>query len=341
MSITIKKALVPFPIIIDTEPDRNLGDGIVVTYVEAGTQNTPTQVAGDFVNAGVPGSYENQATINKAGNYKLNVKIPADDKYKEVNRTLTIQIMNASIDDIYNAVKVNESKLDTLQETVDQLDIETLNNLDEMATQIENKLTTLSTMLLDENDPALTSLKELLNMIKESGDANSSLLSQIDSYIKAATDDLEKMIRGDELLTNGNPNPFYGKTNAHIFDALTAMNTFITDTVNAAELAVSNKVEAARSELKTISDEIKSLVENNKAQLEHDVHGLAAIMTAVQTADSESKTGQSNLASDIQNVHTAVQSLSTSVHNKLDTIKSGVDDIKTSLSESTTTIVHA
>ena len=340
--MSIKKAGIPFPIYVDTNPDRAIEvTDIVAKYRTAGTADAYVTFSGSFSATGQDGSYVQMGSIGSAGYYELAITIAAssDGMYPAEEITGMVTVVNATTDDIYNQLVTTNGTIEAIKAQVDTLDEATVNGINDAVAAVDAKLSVLTELINDENDPAITSLRELLNDLATSTDSANSALSAIDTYIKNATDDIENMIAGTPLLADGTANPFAGNTNIDIMNQLTSINQFLSDKLEAAKVAVQDDIAAARTALATAIADVQTVVDANQATLEHSVHGLAAIMTKLTATKTELTTGVSDITADIAAVSDLIDSVNTAVHTKLDAIKSDTGAIITKLDKRVNTRV--
>lgn len=337
----MKKAGIPFPVYIDTVPDRVIADGqITASYRKADSgENTFTPIATPASATGQDGTYEIMVTIPSKGFYQLAIDVAADESYEAEKITTSVQVLDATIDDVASKIDAAVVKIDDMKSQIDVLDEATVNEIKAAVDGLETKLTTLTTLINDENDPAITSLRELLNDLASSVDSNQSLLTAIQTFVNESTDDIEKMIRGDELLTNGTPNPFFGKTNIDIMNTLQSMNTFINDKLNTVQNAIENKVEDARAELVAAIADVTTIATSNQTLLNHDVNGLAAIKTKLESTSVDLNDGINSLTQDIQSVATQLTTINSQLHSKIDAVKSDTEELLRRSSKKTNTKV--
>ena len=194
--MSIKKAGLPFPMFVDSNPDRTiLVSELHAKYRVAGTANAYVAFPGTFSATGQPGSYVLVGSIGAAGYYEVAIHIDAsvDGLYPAEEITAMITVVNATTDDIYTQLTTTNATIDAIKTQVDLLDESTVNGINAAVLAVDAKLTTLSALINDENDPAITSLRELLADLAGSTSSSSSALTAINNYIKAATDDIENM----------------------------------------------------------------------------------------------------------------------------------------------------
>lgn len=337
----MKKAGISFPVYVDTVPDRVIADGqITASYRKANSgENTFTPIAAPANPTGQDGTYEIMVTIPTKGFYQLAIDVAADDNYEAEKITTSVQVLDASVDDVSEKIDAAVLKIDNIQSQVDVLDEATVNSIKAAVDGLEVKLTTLTELVNDENDPGITSLRELLNDLATSVDSNQSLLGAIQTFITDSTDDIEKMIRGDEFLTSGAANPFYGNTNVDIMNTLQSMNTFINDKLNTVKNAIEGKIEDARAEVIAAVAEVNTIVTSNQTILNHDVNGLAAIKTKLESTSVDLNDGVTSLTQDIQSVSTQLTTINSQLHTKIDALKADTEELLARSSKKTNTKV--
>ena len=329
--MTTVKARVAFPITLDTIPDRMdiLPENIVIKYSIANSTNTPT-VSNAVTSVKGDGAYVHMLTINQVGYYTVNVLVPGDGAtYEDDNVNMTVLVTNATVDDVYTLVGTVDGKIDAIKSQVDLLDEETLNGLNTQITALQTKLNDITALIADENDPAITSLQELLAHLSDSVGSSNSSLAAIDSYIRAATDDIENMIAGTETLADGSPNPFFGNTNVDIMDALNAIGVTLQQSIDSAKTAVEAKIDVAKAALATDIAAVQAVVDANKDLLESDVFGLAKLMTTLEAFKTAETNHFTTVVSDLSALSTAISGFNSGINAKLDTIEGKVDVITT------------
>lgn len=323
------KAGVAAPIVLDTNPDRTdiTAENIHLTYVESGTTNVPSDVTG-FTHKG-NGAYEYMLTINAVGYYRLAVIVPGNETYEETTINMTVLVQNASIDDVYTKLTTVDGKIDSIKTQVDLLDEASMNGLNDAITAVQNKLTDITTLINDENDPGVTSLKELLLSLSDSVGSSNNSLAAIQDYINVAVADIQNMIAGTELLQDGSPNPFYGNTNVDVMDSIAAMGVTLQQASDAAKTAVLDAITAAKNSLTADIADVETIVLANKALLENDVYGLGKLMTTLETVKSSATTNFTSLTNDLSSVSTSINDMHTAISSKLDSIETKVDTLTT------------
>lgn len=269
------------------------------------------------------------ATINQVGYYTVNVFLPGDGVTSDdENISTTVLVTNASVDDVYALVGTVDGKIDAIKSQVDLLDEETLNGLNSQIGNVQTKLQDIVALISDENDAGITSLKELLAQLSTSVAGSNSSLSAIQSYITAATDDIENMIKGTDTLADGSVNPFKGNTNIDIMEALNSLGVTLQQSVSDAETAVLAKIDLAKADLVTDIAAVQAVTDANSDLLSSDVYGLAKLMTTLDTFKSAETTHFTTVVDAINAISTASNGSTGALSTKLDTIETKVDEVK-------------
>ena len=336
--ITVK-AGVPFPLALDTTPDRATitPESIIVKYSLANSTNVPTVSDGTTTVKG-EGAYVHMATINQTGYYLVNVFLPGDGVTStDENINISVCVTNATVDDVYSLVGTVDGKIDAIKSQVDLLDETTLNGLNDQIGTVQTKLQDIVALISDENDAGITSLKELLQQLSTSVAGSNSSLTAIQSYITAATDDIENMIAGTEFLADGSANPFFGNTNIDLMEALNAMNVTLQQAIDDAQIAVIAKIDEAKAALALDMAAIKTVCDANESLLESDVFGLAKLMTTVETFKSAETTHFTTVIDALNAISSATGNTNSAISSKLDTIETKIDTVTTIVKKNSTT----
>lgn len=323
------KAGIAFPLTLDTIPDRTdiTPESFVVKYSLANSTNVPTVSTGTTVEKG-DGAYVHMLTINQVGYYTINVLVPGDGStYEDDNVNISVLVTNATVDDVYDYVAVVDGKIDSIKSQVDLLDEATLNGLNSQIGQVQTKLADITALISDENDPGITSLKELLQQLSDSVGGSNNTLSAIQTYITQATDDIENMIAGTDTLADGSPNPFKGNTNIDIMAALSSMGVTLQQAIDAAKTAVEAKIDAAKAELVDDIAAVQAVVDANQDLLESDVFGLAKLMTTLEAFKTAETNHFTSVTSDLSAISTAISTMNAAMSTKLDNIETKIDTV--------------
>lgn len=324
------KAGIAFPLQLDTTPDRATiaPEDIIVKYSLANSTNIPTASVGSTITKD-NGNYVHMLTINQVGYYTVNVFLPGDGLTSDdENISVTVLVTNATVDDVYTLVGTVDGKIDAIKSQVDLLDEATLNGLNAQIGTVQTKLSDIVALISDENDAGITSLKELLQQLSTSVGASNSSLSAIQSYITAATADIENMIKGTDTLADGSANPFKGNTNIDIMDALSAMGVTLQQAIDDAQTAVLAKIDTAKAELAVDIAAVQAVADANSDLLSSDVYGLAKLMTTLDAFKSAESNHFTTVVDAIDAISQALSTTNGGLSSKLDTIESKVDEVK-------------
>lgn len=273
-----------------------------------------------------PGFYQSPIVIEAAGTYDVVVE-STNVNVSTINSKVVI--VAATTDDIALALTAAQADITSILNKVDVLDDTLLASIGAGVTDIDTKLAELKALMSDEEDPAIISLRELLQEIIAAGSTRDSVIAALTSY----TDDIENMIKGSEFLQDGSVNPFFGKTTHDVYDKLTDIATLLGQTISSATTTVTNAIDAAKTELATVINTVNTAVQANNAVLT-GTDGLAVIhaaITAVQAtlgADTTSIADQfAAVTASLTGLDTSITSFRTSVETKLDTIETKIDGV--------------
>lgn len=341
--MSIKKSGIPFPVYVSTKPPRNIPvEDISVKYRVSGSSDDYVEFPGSFAPTGEQlGKYVLMCSIGTVGYYEILIAIAesADQKFPAEEILETVTVLNATNDDIFNQLTTTDSKITSIKTQVDLLNSETVNNISATLTEVDEKIQTLTELVNDVDDPAIKSLRELLVELGNTTGGSDTVLTAIDTFIRAAVDDVEFMLNGADTLTDGTPNPFKGNTNIDIMNKLTSVNEFIGNKMDTLKSSINASVTASKDELLGVIGEVKTIVTSNADSLTNDVHGLPAIIAKLTATEESLTTTVSSISDDLTTVKDVITTLNTGVNEKLDSIKTDTTDIVTKLNEQTTTNV--
>lgn len=298
MSYAIKKAGVQFYLKVDTNEDL-LGKAanFSAEYIEDAT-GTSTAVTGPFTEP-LDGLYLCPVTIPATGEYTVVIKNATDGMG---NHPTPVVVVDATIDDVNDAITSLTTAVAAVQVEVDALDGVSLQAIKDNVEAVK--------LLLDDSDGStVNSVMEFVAQIDAALADGGSGLAALSGY----TDDIEFMLTGTEFLADGSTaNPFYDVDNPGVakestlvtgLAALTASISGATDytprfdTLDAATAAVQAVVDAnsnaltdagfGLSALKDLIDGLSTSVGTHdtdiKAILNDATNGLAAIKTDILT----------------------------------------------------------
>lgn len=335
MSVKLKNAA--FPIIIDRTPDTAINfEDVVVQYKKS-------NAAGDMLTANidfselVTGSYIGEMALPDAGTYALNVVVPTvmpDGAVNNQNITTTVVVANSSIDLVQNSINAAVVKIDSIKSQVDLLDEDSLNTLKGATDSITTQLTSITELINDENNDGIVSLKELLKQLADATDGNKALLSAIQGYVTAATDDIEHILRGSDKLADGTDNPFKGNTNIDIMNQVEAVGTAIKSQLDSVKAIITDAITAAKNELLTAVAGARGVVEANKDLLSHADFGLAQIKTVIDGLKAGNTDSLRDIQTDVTTVITNLSAFKNELVSKIDAVKGDTESIKTKLDNS-------
>lgn len=318
--MSVKKVGVTFNPMISLDPDlTGLAATMSAKYRLQGSTGAFTTVAGTFFEEN-PGCYSIPVTINVAGTYHFVIdssepNVPSVDSYITVNRVTT--------DDIFDAVADAKAVIDNIEAQVNTLDEATVNNIANQVNAVDAKLVELKGLLSDTDDAAVVSLRELLTDIQNAGSARDSVITALTNY----TDDIEIMLRGDQFLTSGAANPFFGKTTHHVYDLLTATSSLLTSAITAAKDAVIADAQATRDLLSTKLNAINTIVTANSDKLGHATYGLSAIKAALANIEQNTSGGTQSIIDALEDADTGLSAIKVAVMDKLTVMDGKLDTI--------------
>jgi hypothetical protein len=312
-----KKAGVPFSVGIQVDSSlTGLSATLAAKYKLDGSADEFTVVEGTFSEE-TPGFYSIPMTIAAKGVYLVNIS-SSDAAISPVSNYAVVNGVN--IDDINDAIAVAQGDITAIKSQVDALDESVVNGISDKVTALDAKLTDLGVLLTDENDPAVTSLKELLLQITEAGSDRDGVLSTLTNF----TDDIEIMLRGDEFLSDGvTANPFYGKTTADVYDSLQEATSYIHGAVSDIKTQIIADAQATRDLLVQKIADVKTLVEANQSELGNVDYGLSALKAALVTITENTSTSTEDLLEAINESETTVI---TTLHSDRDVILGALND---------------
>lgn len=318
--MSIKKVGIPFNPMFSTDPDlTGLAATFAAKYRLQGSTGAWTTVAGTFLEEN-PGCYSIAVTIAAEGTYHFNIS-STDPRLPSVDQYATI--VRATTDDIIDAIAAAQADLTVVKSQVDALDEATVNNIANQVSTIDGKLVELKGLLSDVDDPAVISLRELLSDIQSAGSARDSVITALTNY----TDDIEIMIRGDEFLTNGSANPFYGKTTKHVYDLLVATSSLLNTAITAAKDAVIMDAQATRDLVVTKLNAINAIVTANSDKLGNATYGLSALKTALDSVIANTAGGTQSIIDALEDANTGLAAIKTAVMGKLVEMDGKLDTI--------------
>lgn len=316
----MRKTNIPFRPMIELAPDiTGLAATFAGRYRAEMSDGTWTPFPNPFVEV-TAGVYSTDLTIDTAGTYVIEMT-STDPRVTPFIGYVVIS--DANIDDVAAAIQAAQDDIATIKTQVDLLDEETVNGIAAKVQIVDDKVTELKDIINDTEDETIISIRELLHDIQESGASRDSILAVLKTY----TDDIEIMIRGDALLTDGSPNPFAGKTNVDIYgqvqDGFAMIHGALVDVKNELEA----DAHATRDLLVAKIDALKLVVDANATILGDAGHGLAALKTMLDTIDSNTAGGTQSIIDMLEDTENGLAAIKTAITTKLDSIETKVDGI--------------
>lgn len=267
------------------------------------------------------GFYSSPVTISTPGVYLFSIKStePTID-----DMDFYVTIVEASIDDVKDVIDAVQTDVAGLKTSLGALDEGAISDIATNVNSVSNKLVELKALMNDETDPAIVSLRELLNDITQAGSSRDSVLAALTSY----TDDLEIMIKGDEFLSDGTtPNPFFGKTSKDVYDLLVSSSTSILGAIDAIETSIKADSLAHRQALEAKVNAIKLVVDANAGILGHTDFGLSKLKDMLTTIDNNTAGGTQSIIDLLNHADNGLAAIKVALNAKLETIISKVDGV--------------
>ena len=308
--MSIKKLGVQFNPMLSLDPDLSgLAATLTAKYRLQGDTGAWTTVSGTFLEE-TAGCYSIGITINTAGTYHISISssdpdVPTVDSY--------VTVVRATTDDIIDAIAVAQADLTTVKLQVNALDETTVNNIASQVLTIDGKLVELKGLLSDVDDPAVISLRELLSDIQLAGSARDSVITALTNF----TDDIEIMIRGDQFLTSGAANPFFGKTTQHVYDLLVSTSSLLSTAITTAKDAVIADAQATRDLVVTKLNAINTIVTGNSDKLGNATYGLASLRQVLDSIVANTEGGTQSIIDALEDASTGLAAIKTAVMDKL------------------------
>lgn len=271
------------------------------------------------------GVYSSPLTISTAGNYLVIIESTDPLISDSVG---WVPVTGATLDDVKALIDTAQASLNTIEGKVDVLDDAIIASIASTATSIDNQLAEVKALISDVDDPAIISLRELLIDIQNAGSSRDSVIAALTSY----TDDLEAMVRGDEFLADGiTANPFYGKTSADVYDALTAGISTLHGAITDAQAAVVADAHTTRDAIVAKIDAIKLVVDANADALADETTGLAALKAGLDQIITNTAGGTQSIIDMLSNATYGLSAIKTAIMDKLGTIEGKVDTINSKI----------
>lgn len=281
-----------------------------------------------------PGVYSSPLTIATEGVYLISIS-STDTRIDDSDGYVTVTA--ASIDDVATAIANAQADITSIKGQVDILDEATVNTIKDAVVAVDDKLVELTGLVSDVNDPAIVSLRELLNDITSAGSARDSVIGALSATLVNATDDLEAMVRGDEFLSDGTTaNPFHGKATKDIYDKLVDTTNFLHGSITEAKNVIITNADNNKAEILNAITTAQNVVEANKGLLESSTSGLQAIKNAVDALSSANGDDTAAITAILEDANTGLAAIKTAIMDKLVVIEGKIDTIVANQTSRTT-----
>lgn len=329
---SIKKAGVTFYPVVDIGPDVT---GLAATFTfkyKLQSDTEWTTVAGTFTEM-APGAYTIPVVIANAGLYHVRVST-TEPTLEDVADEITVTACN--IDDIQAAIAAAQSDITAIKTQVDVLDEASLNQVKAGVDGIKANLAALQDLLVDDSNPAIVSLKELIDSIIDSQTIGKTVLDALTSY----TDDIENALFGSDTLKDGSANPFKNKTGHHIYDLLVTTSQYLGSAVTAAQTAIITDAQATRDLLRTKIEAVKAVADANAAVLTNAGYGLPAVKAVLDTILSNTSGGTQSVLDVLNDSETGLAKIKATLDVGFAGLNSKIDAISNKItSQRRTTLI--
>jgi hypothetical protein len=294
-------------------------------------------VTGPFVEA-TPGYYVAPVTLETAGLYQFRF-VSTDPRIG--THEGKVECSFASIDDIKNLIDTVQSDVSAIKTQVDILDEATINGLSAKVDIVDGKLLDLLAIVDDTSNPAIVSLRELLNDITAAENTEGSVLDTLSNTLFTSNEMLTAMIRGDANWTVGgvtDANPFFGKTTHDIYDLLVSVRATLLTELGTVEAGISANISVAKDAVINSVNAVKTVVDANSAQLTDSAHGLAALksmLDGINTNIDNGSAGTDSIISILNGATDGLAAIKTAIMDKLTIMDGKLDSIAGSVSSTT------
>lgn len=276
----MRKAGIQFYPALDLDANAiGLASTLSLKYKLRGVDTDYTVATGTF-SEDAPGLYSIPLTLNAAGDYSVIIESTDSSIAAKAGNLI---VTNATIDDVKVLVDGLIVTANGMKTQIDSLDETELNTVKEALDSLAGNVSALTTIINSEDSgDAIVSLRELLQDISAAGSNQDAVIAAFNAANIKQFGDIKAMLNGDEFLSDGTTaNPLFGKGLDEVFAEIVA-----------SKLAV----------LAAISG-VQTVVNANKALLEHSFYGLSAIKhTVVDMSNfviSLLDTGFSSIVSDL------------------------------------------
>jgi len=330
----MKKTNIPTDLGIMSHKDlTGLAATMSGSYRLDGTTDAWVNFTGPFTEDDQAGTYLVKHAFTAAGIYAL--RFSSTDP-RIGTHYAKVEVGDASIDDVKNAIDAAQIDITSIKNSVSAMDAAVLDSIATQTNEIDATLAALNTTINDTTaNNGVNSLRELLVELQTAGTGRDSLITALGNVLKANTDDLEAMIRGDQFLSDGvTANPFFGKSGHETYDLIVAEVQNIKDLVTTSKTQLDAAITAAKTSIETNVAAVKTVVDGNAVILGDATFGNAAIKNAIDALSTNSGSGTQgvvDLLNDATNglaaIKTAVMDKLTVMSNTQDTMHSKVDEL--------------
>lgn len=268
------------------------------------------------------GFYSSPVTIATPGVYLFSI---ASTEPSIDDLDFYVTVVEATIDDVKDAIDAMQSDVTGLKTSLGALDEGKINDIATAVGTVDAKLVELKALMSDETDPAVVSLRELLNDIVAAGSSRDSVIAALTSY----TDELEIIVRGDEFMEDGvTPNPFYNKTSRHVYDLLESSSTTLLGTINDIKADIIADALANRNAIETKINAMKVVVDANAALLGSTDFGLSKLKDMLVTIDQNTAGGTQSIIDLLNDAENGLSAIKVALDGKLNIIINKVDGVQ-------------
>lgn len=298
------------------KPITGIADTFALKY-KLTSESTWTVADAVFVENS-PIFYGTSFSIPVAGEYDVSISSTNPEIVAVVNR---ITITTHDLADVYVVTEEIKATALDIKDTLDDLNIESINTLATATTGISNKLTEVIGMIGADNTGVQT-LQKLLNDLKTADTDQNSVLTVLRSF----TDDVEILLTGtSEFLRDGvTPNPLYGHSNAVVHAAISSsldeMKAFVLEKYSALNTLIGDRTTAISNKLDTfqtyVADVVNPTLNSVNSKVSNNVYGLEAIRNVLTGLSDSSNSKFSGIENDLDSLSTSMTNVITLVSEK-------------------------
>jgi prefoldin subunit 5 len=332
--MSIRKAGVTFYPGVGVSPDLSgLADTLTLKYKKRG--DADFTISEESFTEENPGTYTTPLNLSSVGDYI--VIIESTDTRIE-NLEGNVLVTAASIDDVNAAVQNLQSDMTDIKAQIDALDEAELNGIKEQVQELSTHIATIEGLLDGDDNASLNVLKSLIEDISNSG------LDSISTFV----DNVELMLEGKEYIdTEGNVvSAEDSKGLREIFDAIDSSGgdtTYIRGKIDDVIINMNNYYDGVTDNQVIIKgkindvvipglEEVKAVVDANKAHLEDSGYGLDALKTLLDNLTlsvGNISTDNSDVLDVLNDGTNGLAAIKDSIMNKLDSMDAKLDNIAT------------